>query len=575
MVTGRHLRFVVPVVAGLTVVTQLPGMLRRRKQRRRIAERRKECAAKKEDLEKRLRASGDGELLNEDRLLILSLDITRLLEQLKTGTLQPAAVLAAYQAKALLVDKETNAVCDFLLEAEEWAKRLEEVPEEHRGPLHGLPVSIKECFLVENHPSTVGLSSLLDHPATRDACFVRALKDLGAVPFCLTNVSQTLISTACSNPVYGRTVNPRNETRTCGGSSGGEGALIGAGGSLLGLGTDLGGSLRIPAHFCGVAALKPTPGRLYMEGMRTSVGVGNTMLGTIDSVNGFLASSVAGLEVGMRSMLGRVEQMSKEDWMVVPVPWRNQEAGAKLRVGWMDEDGLVEATPGCRRAVREVVEMLEAQGHEVVEWKVPEVQKMMETFFSVLQIPNLVGQDLQDSSLWLQNTLLMLPSTLRTLLAPLVHYFSPLAGALWGPHSTKVEDVWTQAATRNQLQYNFSRAWEQLGLDVLICPAFVFPAPPNGVQEQLLLAMGTSYTSIYNLLGCPAGVVPVTRETVEDQQQLEDNYAVKSDVVLGMVRQATRGAVGMPIGVQVVGRHFQEEKVLAVMKQIELLVNVS
>ena len=96
--------------------------------------------------------------------------------------------------------------------------------------------------------------------------FIQAMKELGAIPFCITNIPQTMLSYACSNPVYGCTTNPHDSQRTPGGSSGGEACLIAQGGSILGLGSDVGGSLRIPAHFCGITALKPTQGRLCERG---------------------------------------------------------------------------------------------------------------------------------------------------------------------------------------------------------------------------------------------------------------------------------------------------------------------
>merc|ERR1712212_1333909 len=130
----------------------------------------------------------------------------------------------------------------------------------------GLPISVKECFYVKGYDSTIGLAQFIAKPAPEDSVFVRALKDLHAVPFCLTNIPQTMVSYSCSNPVYGNTANPHDLTRTPGGSSGGEAALIASGGSILGIGTDVGGSLRIPAHFCGLAALKPTSRRIYQGG---------------------------------------------------------------------------------------------------------------------------------------------------------------------------------------------------------------------------------------------------------------------------------------------------------------------
>jgi len=124
-------------------------------------------------------------------------------------------------------------VCDYILEAGSWALALEAVAPEARGPLHGLPVSVKECFYVQGYDSTIGLAQHIGRPATSDCSFVAGLKELGALPFCLTNVPQTMVSAssfssssasssssqvsyACSNPVYGVTENPHQAGRSPG-----------------------------------------------------------------------------------------------------------------------------------------------------------------------------------------------------------------------------------------------------------------------------------------------------------------------------------------------------------------------
>ncbi len=130
------------------------------------------------------------------------------------------------------------------------------------GPLHGVPVTIKEQFLVADTPTTVGLPSRASHRAAGDGPLVRRLRQAGAIVLGKTNVSQMLIYHESDNPVYGRTNNPWDPERTPGGSSGGEAAIVAAGGSPLGLGGDFGGSIRVPAHFSGVHGLRPTAGRL-------------------------------------------------------------------------------------------------------------------------------------------------------------------------------------------------------------------------------------------------------------------------------------------------------------------------
>jgi fatty acid amide hydrolase len=129
------------------------------------------------------------------------------------------------------------------------------------GPLHGVPVSVKEALDVEGTPSTFGLPSRAGGEAERDCDYVARLREAGAIVIGKTNVAQLLLYYESDNPVYGRTNNPWNLERTPGGSSGGEAAIIAARGSPMGLGTDIGGSVRVPATFCGIAALKPTMGR--------------------------------------------------------------------------------------------------------------------------------------------------------------------------------------------------------------------------------------------------------------------------------------------------------------------------
>jgi len=131
-----------------------------------------------------------------------------------------------------------------------------------KGPLHGLPVSIKEQIAVKGIDSTIGFAKFCFKPLDHDAPLVTALKELGAIPFCKTNVPQSVLTYGCGNPIFGETVNCLNSKLSPGGSSGGEACLIGGGGSVLGIGSDVGGSLRIPAHFCGITTLKPTRARM-------------------------------------------------------------------------------------------------------------------------------------------------------------------------------------------------------------------------------------------------------------------------------------------------------------------------
>jgi len=198
---------------------------------------------------------------------IIGLKLETLAEKLKRGEVSALEVLRSYQRKAKQVDEETNCVTAWIDDALARARYLDGIREEHRGPLHGVPVSIKECYDVTGTYSTAGMIKFYGKKASKDSVAVELIKKLGGIPFCKTNVPQSMYSMQCSNPLYGVTTNPWKSGREAGGSSGGEAALLGGQGSIVGIGSDIGGSLRNPAAFCGVCSLRPTHGR-HLSQMR-------------------------------------------------------------------------------------------------------------------------------------------------------------------------------------------------------------------------------------------------------------------------------------------------------------------
>lgn len=167
---------------------------------------------------------------------IVALDFGELTKRLQSRELSATQVLHAFYAKAVEVDKATNAVTEFIDEALKEARTLDAQPREGQGPLHGLPVSLKEHIFLTGKSCTAGISDNLKNTCSKDAEIVVALKRLGAIPFCRTNLPQACISFDCSNPIHGKTANPGSLLRGPGGSSGGEGALIAGGGSVIGIG---------------------------------------------------------------------------------------------------------------------------------------------------------------------------------------------------------------------------------------------------------------------------------------------------------------------------------------------------
>jgi amidase len=202
---------------------------------------------------------------------------------------------------------------------------------------------------------------------------VRELRDLGAVLYCKTSVPHTLMSGETVNNIIEYTWNPKNRYLSAGGSSGGEGALVGAKGSPIGFGTDIGGSVRIPAAFCGLYGLKPSGGRMPYEGMANSMDGQNSVL----SVVGPLSPSAAGIRLMMKSILST--QPWLHDPLVVELPWRDEQeqeifnlvksatdGKGQLAFGVLENDGVVTPHPPVQRAIKIVANTLEKLGHKVL-----------------------------------------------------------------------------------------------------------------------------------------------------------------------------------------------------------------
>jgi amidase len=274
----------------------------------------------------------------------------------------------------------------FFHQAQERAQYLDDYYAEHGttlGPLHGLPVSLKDQFHVKGVDTTMGYVGWIgdnlgidpDKTHQVESQIVTELLSLGAVLYCKTSLPQTLLFGETKNNIIGQTLNPINQNLSCGGSSGGEAALLALGGSSIGVGTDIGGSLRIPAGFCGIFSIKPTSNRLsYRDVANTNPGQD-----TYRSTIGFMGTSIEALEVVFKAVLGMEPWL--KDPAVIPIPFReevmdsyrkgadergNAKAGERpLKMGVLWCDGMVGLHPPVLRGLKIVVEALKKAGHQV------------------------------------------------------------------------------------------------------------------------------------------------------------------------------------------------------------------
>ena len=314
------------------------------------------------------------QLLTENTISITEQTPEILLEKLASGALSSVDVTSAFLQRAGLASKLTNCITELLPErALARAKFCDEYLAQHKKPiglLHGLPISVKEHIGMKGLDLNAGFVSWVGRVASADATILKLLWTAGAVFYARTTEPQALMHLETDNNIYGVTTNPYNTKLTAGGSSGGEGALLGMKGSCLGIGTDIGGSIRNPAANNGLFGLRPTSYRLPMGGFAA------TMLGAehIVPVVGPLSTSLQGVKVFMKALIDQKPCLYEAS--LLPIPWREDsklrrgaDGKKKLRIGVLADDGVVKPHPPILRGMDTLVSKLRDHADvEIVEF---------------------------------------------------------------------------------------------------------------------------------------------------------------------------------------------------------------
>ncbi|GAB0193126.1 vitamin D3 hydroxylase-associated protein [Grus japonensis] len=476
---------------------------------------------------------------------VLSLTMVELAEKLKEGSLSPESVLYSYMGKALEVTQEVNCVVDFIHGCEDQLQKLKKQKE--KGLLYGIPISIKDHINCKGHVSSAGMVKFLGQVKEEDSVIVQVLKSQGAVPFVKTNIPQTMINYDCSNLIFGQTLNPLNHQKSPGGSSGGEGALIAGGGSILGIGSDVGGSIRLPSSFCGLCGLKPTGNRISKLGVVSPIIGMKSVTGTL----GPMARDVDSLALCMKALL--CEEMFRLDPTVPPLPFDEEvyTSSKPLRIGYYEGDGYFQPSPSMKRAIQQTRKLLQDAGHTLVPFAPPKIDYVVDELFTrgifsdgAAHLVDCFKGDIVDPNLKSQFNTYRLPTLVKRILAIIL---KPIV------YCTE-----------------FIAKWRKLRLDVILCPV-LGPAFNHGYAGKLFAA--TSYTNLYNVLNFPAGVVPVSTVTRADEEELKHYRGHYGDPWDKRLKEAVEGAVGLPVAVQCVALPWQEELCLRFMKEVETLTH--
>ncbi|KPJ83896.1 MAG: hypothetical protein AMS19_02755 [Gemmatimonas sp. SG8_23] len=435
----------------------------------------------------------------------------------REGRVSATELVDEFLARIEEVNPSLNAVVRLRAEeARADARRADEAQArgESLGPLHGVPMTIKDSIDTEGLVSTGGTTGRSNFVPDRDATVVRRLKEAGAILLGKTNTPELTLSYETDNLVYGRTNNPWDLDRTPGGSSGGATAILAAGGAAFDIGSDYGGSIRLPASFCGIVGIKPTHGRVPRTGHVFPFG------GTHDSFQqlGPLARYVEDLFPLLRIIAGP----DNIDPAIVPMPLGHpSEVDLRsLRVGFHVEDGISAPTDEIQAVVREAARVIEGVGASIEESRPRGIERSFD-----------VGNQIwsADGGAAVRR-LLQEAGTMEV--DPEVEYPALDAGAL-----DRVLTDWYSVRSEMSAYWNDH--------DVMLCPVNARPAGLHGATanwEEIQDNEGKnfSYTIAHNVTGWPAGVVP-----------------------------GGSSAEGLPIGVQIVAAPGREDRVLAVLAHLE------
>jgi amidase len=439
----------------------------------------------------------------------------KLAEAIRTKKVSAVEVTRAYLQRIEKYNPQVNAVVQIAPDVIEQAQAADQAlaKGEVRGVLHGVPMTVKDSLETAGIISTSGTLGRKSFVPKQDATCVARLKAAGAIVLGKTNLPELLMGLESDNLVYGRTNNPYDLARTCGGSSGGEGAAQAMGASAIGLGSDSGGSIRLPAHFNGVTSIKPTSGRTARTGQFPPYGGITERLSQVGVMSRWVEDLVLGLPL--------ISGMDWRDQSTVPMPL-GDPANVQLkglRVAFYTAFGASVPTAETAATVHNAVKSVQEAGAVVEEALPPNVEQSVDLLHALFN---------PDGGARVKGALAQLGTTESS---PLLTGFLNIR-----PNPLTTNELLAVMSGWDMFR-NSVLAWLE-NYDVIICPVCTEPAMPHG--EALTKLDAFSYMQTFNLTGYPAVVV-----------------------------RGGTSPEGLPIGVQVVARPWREEVALAVAAHLE------
>jgi amidase len=441
--------------------------------------------------------------------------------QIRTKAVSSREVLEAHLQRVDQVNGDLNAIVRVLADEARAASDAADaaVAAGHElGPLHGVPFTVKENIDLAGTPTTWGIPALAEAIAPVDAPSSARMRAAGGIPFARTNLPDFALRVHTHSELHGLTRNPWNPNVTAGGSSGGEASALAAGMTPIGLGNDIGGSLRNPAHCCGIASLKPSTGVVPQASVVPPVD--RPLAPQLMAVEGPMARRVADVRLGLEILAGP----DRRDPVSLPVTLTDAEPGARLRIAVLADPPGGTTDPGIASAIRSVADRLADAGHDVVDATPPGYEEVLLHWAAFLIGEIRIQSDEIDAAM-----------------GPSGRAFLTLFDEALPP-----TDLAGQFMVHTE-RFRLMREWSEFYAEhpVLLSPTWALPAFAHDADIT-----GTADATIEtirpvlpaNFLGTPSAVTPA-----------------------GVVD-------GLPVGVQVMGDRFTDLRCLTVAAEIESLV---
>ncbi|OTB01086.1 hypothetical protein M426DRAFT_323737 [Hypoxylon sp. CI-4A] len=504
-------------------------------------------------------------LLTAEEIQITSANVEDLVMKIASGEWTSTAVTKAFLRRAGLAQRLANCITELLPKrALERAAELDQYLATNKkpfGPLHGVPISVKEHIGIKGEDLNAGYVAWVGRVSEEDALIVQYLWEAGAIFYVRTTQPQTLMAVESATNLYGVTTNPRNTTLTAGGSSGGEGALIGLRGSVLGIGSDIGGSIRVPAGINGLFGFKPTSMRLPTNGWSLAMAGAESILGT----TGPLSTSLEGMSLFVKTIIDQKPWLRQPS--LVALDWKdstNYFPDRKLRVGVLYSDDVVRPHPPILRAMTELVGKLKKSPNiELVDWK-PWKHDLAWSIIAKLYYPDGGAE-------------------VKTAVEASGEPWLPLSKFILhdNPHVKEhtIPTLWTAVSEREGYRHQYAQLWNDSAkktsdgkpLDVILCPGGVGVAPKHNTSRYW------GYTAQWNLLDYPAIVFPVAdavgaaeRETPFEYEEGYKPLSSSDKYFYDLWKKhGAEGYKDAPIALQLVARRYDDEKLF---KAVQILL---